>query len=499
MKSLQDYIDKYREIGTNLGYTGQGIEVLVQLLANASYISEVENVSYMKEASLEKCALMNSKIQHCVDSMYSVFRGSCPRVLLKIKPTKYMTLTPYQEIITSQTFKVYYLGYYTGSEFNYSTKTFYPIDSTSTETQTIICLIAKETVDKSWTINAYNTYYVDCYESNLSSDMYVEIGNKVVNSTRLFSDHILKHYVFDLTLPDFGSRLYVANYYKDTVGRSSTDIVGMTENETIGATYFKFSLLGDYNQTELTRIKLQGAVLVSFTNEEIIKCTNSTDTGLTESAVGIYYIKEISRDGLVTIHYKANRDRYVNSILRSNSDIGTVLEEAYPNIIKSGGTSYTFTYNNSDSSIVNIYYIPMSESVLLSADDIDLFKTEKRAYYVITDNITVNKGTRYIATFNISLELFNSSNDDLNTLIGDNILQSAYQRKFNIEFNTGTIEEIKSLISKISNVKRINQLEIGYSDSNNVEVDLAKIDPSTSYFDIRYSISTIVTQTNTDF
>ena len=273
----------------------------------------------------------------------------------------------------------------------------------------------------------------------------------------------------------------------------------MTENETIGATYFKFSLLGDYNQTELTRIKLQGAVLVSFTNEEIIKCTNSTDTGLTESAVGIYYIKEISRDGLVTIHYKANRDRYVNSILRSNSDIGTVLEEAYPNIIKSGGTSYTFTYNNSDSSIVNIYYIPMSESVLLSADDIDLFKTEKRAYYVITDNITVNKGTRYIATFNISLELFNSSNDDLNTLIGDNILQSAYQRKFNIEFNTGTIEEIKSLISKISNVKRINQLEIGYSDSNNVEVDLAKIDPSTSYFDIRYSISTIVTQTITDF
>jgi hypothetical protein len=96
MRNLQDYINKYNEIVNNLGYAGQGVDVLVQLLANASYIGEVENASYMQEASLEKASLVNSKIQHCMDMMYSVYRGQCPRVLLKIKPTQYLNLVPYQ-------------------------------------------------------------------------------------------------------------------------------------------------------------------------------------------------------------------------------------------------------------------------------------------------------------------------------------------------------------------------------------------------------------------
>ncbi len=64
----------------------------------------------MQEASLERAGLMNSKIQHCVNNMYSVFRGSCPRVLLHVRPTKYQVFKPYQEIASSINFKVYYLG-----------------------------------------------------------------------------------------------------------------------------------------------------------------------------------------------------------------------------------------------------------------------------------------------------------------------------------------------------------------------------------------------------
>lgn len=498
MNSLQDYIDKYRTIGKNLGYTGQSIEVLVQLLANASYISEVENVSYMQESSLEKCSLINSKIQHCVDNMYSVYRGSCPRVLLKVRPTKYLNLAPYQEVITSQTFKIYYLGYYDSSEsqFKYSAKTFYPSED---ESQIIICLLAKEIVEESWTINSFNTYYVDCLENNLSEDAYVTIEGNIIPRTRLFSDHILNHSVFDLTLPNFGSRLYVADFYKDTVGRSSAEIEGMTTNSNISAVYFKYNELADYNSTELERIKLLGSEFVSFSNEELKKLTNNSSTeSLSETAEGIYYLSEVKSDGLNTIHYKANRDRYVNSILRSNSDIGTVLEETYPDTVKSGGTSYSFSYGNNSTSTVTIYYIPNNEAVLLSSNEISSFKAEKRAYYVITDNIDVVKGNRYTAIFNISIELYNNSSDDWSVLIGENILKSSYQRKFNINFSTSTVEEIKSLISKLSNVKKINNLSISVIDSNNVAYS-GTVDSSTSYYDIKYSISTTVTQTNTDF
>ena len=76
MKSLQDYIDIYREIANNLQLTGDSVELLVQMMANATYISEVEQVSFANEASLERATLMNSKIQHCVNLMYSVFRGN---------------------------------------------------------------------------------------------------------------------------------------------------------------------------------------------------------------------------------------------------------------------------------------------------------------------------------------------------------------------------------------------------------------------------------------
>ena len=111
MRTLQDYISIYREVAQNLGIGGDSVEVLVQLLANASYINEVENISYVQEASLERATLENSKIQHCMNNMYSVFRGNCPRVILKFKTGKYLSFQPYDKVVSSNNFNLYYLGY----------------------------------------------------------------------------------------------------------------------------------------------------------------------------------------------------------------------------------------------------------------------------------------------------------------------------------------------------------------------------------------------------
>ena len=92
MRSLQDYINIYATIASNSNLQGDSVDMLVQMLAHASYISEVENVSYVQESSLEKAKLVNSKIQRCMDEMYSVFRGRNPRVILNIRPKTYFTL-----------------------------------------------------------------------------------------------------------------------------------------------------------------------------------------------------------------------------------------------------------------------------------------------------------------------------------------------------------------------------------------------------------------------
>ena len=210
MRSLQDYIDIYKNIAKNLNLQGDSVEVLAQMLANASYISEVENITYAQEASLEKATLMNSKIQHCMNDMYSVFRGSCPRVIIKFKPTRYFSFNVFDEIVSSNSFKVYYLGYYdegntvtsTGmktvsniSGFVYSPVTIPPAISDD-DTYTIVGLIAKETVSKSWTLDQSNTYYVNCLDEDLSSDLWVKVNDSYFDVTREFSDHILNGNIF---------------------------------------------------------------------------------------------------------------------------------------------------------------------------------------------------------------------------------------------------------------------------------------------------------------
>lgn len=494
MRTLQNYRDIYREIADNLGLQGDSVELLVQLLSQASYISEVENISYTQEASLERASLINSKIQHCMNEMYSVFRGSCPRVILNFKPTKYFSLNVFDKIVTSNNFNVYYLGYlpqtpeqsedYAGrvaveEGFVYGPTTIPP--AIGEETYTIIGLIAKETAQEEWTIDKNNTYYVDTEASGLSNDMWVKINGSFWASTRLFSEHIVDSKVFDLTLPSFSSRLYVADLFRETMDRSR---VTTETNLGLEAFYFKYSTLDSYNNAELRKINMKGAVAVPFTTDFLTsRCYEETEPGL-------ILLPERKRDGLETIHYKANRDRYVNSVLRSNSDIGTVLEEMYPDKIVSGGTTYEFKAVDGGSNLLNIYYIPKAGQNLLSTSEIENFISEKKAYY-ITDTINVYKGYQYTAIFNIVLELY--KNEDVNEEVAG--ILDKYGNKFGVELAGADIqEEIKSLISKISNVKQIKDFKVSFTDESGKDVkeQMEGTDIKNVYFKVNYVIDSTI-------
>ncbi len=368
MKSKQDYIDTYRGITENLGIYGDNAEVLIQLLAEATYISEVEHAVYTQEASLEKASLMTSKIQHCMDDLYSVWRGSCPRVILRFRPTKYFDLKPYDILVTANGFKVWYLGYWTGkggtteetentelmSGFTYGPVIIPP--SLTGEEYTVVGLIARETIEREFQTTSNNTYYVECTEEDLSNDMWVKVEGEYKPVTRNFSNHIIGARVFDLTLPSFGSRLYVADILRETGARYSRTEITSQENLKIEACWFRYSLIDSYNPAELKKINIKGTLPISFGSEF---------QGSQEIAPGIIIVPESDRDTLTTIHYKANRDRYVNSIIRTNSDIGTVLEETYPEKVRVGGTSYRFSSSGLGSSLA-IYYVPQVAGNLLT-------------------------------------------------------------------------------------------------------------------------------------
>ncbi len=711
MRTIQNYRAIFSEIGSNLRISGDSLEVLVQLLAQATYISEVEQISYVQEASLEKASLINSKIQHCMDLMYSVWRGSCPRLILNIKPMRVFNFKPYDPIISSNNFKVYYLGYwdpksitsettrtvhtyafveiselplgaswidvtqsewekiipssttagnyyrvYSGKEYwkgcvryipeavesipsdipeskIYKTIT-WPIDlegfsdsdrpeyivyikyryyiaqqddngqfyfqeysqwpesvvtknfvqtlptsqeeiaaawtsnnsigyattdsrlyyqvvvepyweeieksesydyqyenslpdpsielkdsiaevilvvgkkcvkDTTTEipelTDTsllggfvfgetsllpsdtptpILGLIAKETYEMEKTLTSSNPYYVETMEEDLSNDVLVEYAGEVKPVTRNFSDHILDGDVFDLTLPSFGSRLFV------NPGENEISTI----NETLSAKYFKYSELDSYNTSELAKLYVKGAELVSFDS-----CYTSTDPtwdvfkGQEEFGPGIIGIKEGSRDSLVSIHYKANRDRYDNSILRSNADVTSILEEDYADYIVSSGTSYKFTYNASSGTTgLFIWYVPKNRNNLLPESKIEQYRDKRSSYYITTD-ITIEPGEMMNVIYNLEIELYTTSDTEDLTVALEKIFDQ-YENKFNVDL-IASQETIKSSISKISNVSQIKGIEILWLDENGEPADQPK-DLTYTYFEISFNLNTTV-------
>ena len=491
MNSRQDYINIYRKIATGLDLYGDSAELLIQLLAESTYISEVEHVVYMQEASLEKSTLLNSKIQHCMDDMYSVFRGSCPRVILRFTPTKYFDLKPFDELIVGNGFKVYYLGFLgegenqTGTEsvalmegFVYGPKII-PPSLTGEDVYTVIGLLAKETSQGSWSTSESNTYYVENLAEDLSQDCWVKVQGSGWSITRNFSEHITGAKVFDMTLPSFGSRLYVADILRE--GSYRRDTIETQANVQVEALWYIYSVLSSYNQAELKKLSIKGTVPVSF---------GGSFQGFNEDASGLILVPESSRDTVSTIHYRANRDRYVNSIIRTNSDIGTILEETYPENVKPGGTSYKFFSGNNGSGL-NLYYVPQDSTKILTDEQIDWFRDERSGYYV-TDNMTIMPGTCYSAIFNLDLELYQSDSVDESV----SAILSEYESKFDMDLREKE-DEIKSLISKISNVKQISGYSIDYATEDGVLLEESEKEwmwrnLDSSYYKISYVINSKV-------
>ena len=214
---------------------------------------------------------------------------------------------------------------------------------------------------------------------------------------------------------------------------------------------------------------------------------------------GMMTIKEGTRDSLVSIHYKANRDRYVNSILRSNSDLGTLLEEDYPEKIYSGGTSYLFeSSSETGKSLCTIYYIPKDLSNLLTDEEKNRFRSTRRSYYVGTENNNpvIVEGTRYLVNIVFDVVLYKSnSNDDINKVIEKDILPLySYRFGINLEESRPSIE---SLLSKVSNVEQVTSITITYFDEsgNMIDPDEDVILYNTSYFDISYNLNTVIQST----
>jgi hypothetical protein len=492
MRSLQDCINIYRGIANNLHLTGDSVELLIQLLANSTYINEIEHINYANESSLERATLLNSKIQQCVNIMYSVFRGTCPRVIIRFKSKRYFELNLFDEISSSNNFKLYYIGYHKDNKSN-STETSSQSDVEGTQSikkegeqfddfiyaptvipptgdayeYKILCLLSKNLITNTQKLTDSNRYYVDIPENNLSNDLWVTVNGDMYDVYRKFDDHIKNGGLFDLTLPSFGMRLYSPDIFRENkseIDVLNSDISLPPSNTEIKTNVFEYCKLSEFNDSELSKIKVKGAEL----DKEFSYLPDGTREHPEETYPGLTIIDSSDRDTVESIHYKANRDRYSNSIIRSNYDVGVMLEEYFPGKVIKGGTYYKFEKNGDNEGYkpsITIYYIPYSSMMLISQSEIEQFKENRMSYYV-TDDIVIKTGNKKNIIFTVNVELYD--NNKIDNSIKD--ILKEYENIFNIDLKS-KIPEIESSISKISNVKSIlNVIEDKVVDGETIKV-----------------------------
>lgn len=489
MRSLQQYREIYREIANSLNFRGDSAELLIQLLANATYIEEVEIINYALESSLSSASLMNSKIKQSMDFMYSVYRGNCPRVILCFRPTRYMELSMFDEIATSSNFKVYYLGYYetagTSTESSdskdplaydegivYASKSFLP----STDPIVILGFLSptKYDTDTTWTVSATNQYYVENSNlSNLSNDVKIEIrkqgesgNNRLEIPTTEFATHILDKKIFDLTTPDFGSRLYFNG--------------SLEPSDQIVATYFAMSRLSDYSENELKKITIRGAGMVNF-DQDFLEARNDTEGSILEEiAPGLVLIDGPDREDSISVHYNANKNRYINTIFRSNTDIGELLKMMYPEDVAETVCVYS-------DQATKIYYVPVEGKSYLSTEKKRNFIDSRKAYY-IANEITIDAGVKKKLIINVDLELYSQA-ENIQDKIDD--IVSPYKYSFDAakkiekmiqDPDTSTLKkELVSALSKLPNVRYVKNIDLIAPDTDSGD------DTIPSYYEITTS------------
>ena len=493
MRTLQDYRDKYREIAQSLGYTGDSAELLIQLLANASYIEEVENIRYMEESSLSTAVLENSKIQHCVDMMYSVFRGTCPRVLIHFKPNKRVQFTKYSEIISSSNFKIYYLGFLDDSQIQpaevgkitwedimKSENTFSAEPSSSNKEYTIVGLLSTgKEQNGPITITNTNGYYIEVPENNISNDVYVTLGNGTnKNITRNFSSHLLNGDLFDLTIPGYGSRLY---FYGSGLETSDSNIT---------FSYFPFTELSSFQDSELKRITLKDTELrpvSGSTSEETTLERILRNSDLEEIAPGLVYIPEVPKEDLRAIHYNANKGRYTNAIVRSNNDLSYLLVQDYSGKVRSAVCRY------SSDGAITIYYIPTSNNNLLSEQEKNDFKTSKQAYFVTTE-LGVEKANEITGVLDIDLVLkapISNLEEEIRKIVAEYEYNFEYTPYLmdSAKFNANIKNKILSELSKIDNIRYVKDV-VWTPDEEDEDNDTSAA--LRSYYKISLTINTTI-------
>lgn len=454
MKKLKDIESELKDIAISNGFSGDSVDLLIKLLAYNRYESDTSTRISLLESIPDRAANLNSNIIHAMNEMYSLYRGDNSRVEVKVKVNGNVTLNKFDKVYSDKNNTLFYShcidsnGTIIHGEFDFLYGSNYTL-----------VLIKSEVVKSNiLSVNSDNEFILESIDSDISEtyQLVSNIGSELpIPTTKDFGNHIDKgldpnsnYYdpvAFDLTIPDYGLRVYAAT--ED----------GFSSSHDYTLTYIPFDE-DDIEVQHLNKLNIPGFII-----------------NLDELLV----IDHQPRESINNFLYNLKREAVTQNRTRSNTDIiDAFLSSFSAKVMDVCKKDYLLQED-----VLRLNYIPINPSI--NPSPFELNETELQGFI---------NNTLYYVTKNIEFYPLYDDTDAINIKIELNITISEpidvtsineYLREFEYKLN-GRInkDEILGKINEFNGVKYCS-LNIFNLDSDTPEVpEIEVVTGVDSYFKV---------------
>jgi hypothetical protein len=402
MLSLSAINSRLTTLASSLNITGPIVESLISLLSDAIYANEITSVNTVLESSFSRSTLLNSRIQHAGDLMYSVYRGKNQGLYFNVddssvaalNPVKYTSVKKFDQAVKVNSLYLYYNNDYTFTE------------NSSPNIELVVSKEAVVTVEKS----GNGKFYMDIIDTDISENVCVfeSIGDsswsnaittvdsftslvQASTNTSTVGDNDSDKTLFILTLPGYGIRIfsvpgkefnanlkYRIRYLKYTTETIDYD---STTGESVITT------IPNFTPNSLSK----GSPKVNVTESNLLALVSREDDidDIYYNSLSLYKNNDIvnTNSGFKSIIKSLN---YYND--RTMDGIDIVLSTGATNTIQVEDPSNTGSYITVAKGYENklyIYYI-MSDFADLTSNDIALIDNTLIKYYVNQEYSYIN-------------------------------------------------------------------------------------------------------------
>lgn len=431
MESLKDIENKLNNIAKANNLTGDSVEFLIKLMSYTYFESLTSTRVALLEALPSRAVHLNSKIEHAMDQMYSIYRGENASLDVKVRVTGNVSLTRFQQVYSDRRNNFYYShvtlpsGEVVYGDYRFSHGIEY----------TLHLIKADEVVTESLSVDSTNPFLLESLSNNISETYIIKEsleGSISIDTTKDFGDHLDSSIdseddllVFDLTTTNYGVRFY------------SPEVGGFNSS-----TQYEFKYI-PYLQEDIDESNLIKLTILGF---EVDHSTIITKSYTPQESVSNFL-------------YNLKKETITQSRVRTNDDVVDEFKSKFPTKIKDAKIGGYDLQND----ILTINYIPQgSDSPLGTPSIFEITNLEKQRYidsllYYVTQNINFVPMYDHTNAVKYSIEINMFVNQDID-------ISSVSQQIQNLEYKLGGTINVDELIGSVINLDGVKYATLEVTD-----------------------------------